>query len=75
MEESGDSLDDPISTIEIAKDVGFRVASTLKSTYSLAVSTYMGSEQEVFLPPSEKEREQLLEERAGTIAVYDLVSD
>merc|ERR1712137_90938 len=76
MEESLDSIDEPISTIEVAKDVGFRVASTLMSTYDLAVSTYMGkNEVEFSPPPSVKERKKALDDAAGTIAIYDLVSD
>merc|ERR1712137_530921 len=76
VEESLDSIDEPISTIEVAKDVGFRVASTLMSTYDLAVSTYMGkNEVEFSPPPSVKERKKALDDAAGTIAIYDLVSD
>ena len=68
-------LDQPISTIDVAKDVGFKVASTIVNTYSLALSTYRGSEDTPATPQSQKEKEKLLNEAAGTIAIYDIVEE
>jgi len=75
LDTADEMLDQPISTIDVAKDVGFKVASTIVNTYSLALSTYRGSEDTPATPQSQKEKEKLLNEAAGTIAIYDIVEE
>ena len=75
LDTANEMLDQPISTIDVAKDVGIRVASTLASTYSLAVSAYMGTEDIPATPASEKEKQKLLKEAEGTVAIYDVVDN
>ena len=70
---TSDMLEQPIFKVDVAKDVGKKVAETLVNTYSRAVSMYRGLEDN---PPEPKSKEeQQIEKSAGTIAIYDIVQN
>lgn len=74
---SDDVIDEPYSTLEVAKDVGNRVASSIASGVLSISSMYMGSEEQVVVKPtdSQLEKEKMLANAVGNVAIYDVVED
>ena len=69
-------IEDPYSTLEVAKDVGSRVASSIGSSV-LYISSYMGNEDQPAPKPSDDQLqlEQMLANACGNVAIYDVIED
>ena len=75
LEITDEGVDEPITTLEIAQGVGYRAAEMLKDSV-VAISSYKGSEEGAPpVNPEETDKEKLLAQAAGTVAIYDVVDD